>query len=89
MLLALPEVDVRKFEWLGNGGMAELSELMGVDVFSRIFSDAADCGFKLVNPRTRVEKVMVFDSVEKVNGEIGSWTFKAMDGSVFVEIFND
>lgn len=84
MIHALSTVDVHQFDWDGNRGVSEISDLPLVRLFERIFDGACDCGFKLVNPRSRVEKVMVLK-------ETGPdwWEFEALDKTVLITIFND
>lgn len=47
-----PVHSASKFTWKNGVGVAEASDLRPVPLFGRLFNDACDLGFRLLNPAT-------------------------------------
>jgi len=86
-----------RFTWSKDGakdrpqGCAEVSDLPGLSApFRRVFDDSCDYGFAIRSQRTG--KVVVFTVVEEldaVEGDVGGWYLRSLDGAVEVIVFND
>lgn len=63
------EINAGKFSWVGEFGFAELSDLKGCNLFGRLYDDAADVGFVLVNPQTGSKIPFYLDDTENVDGD--------------------
>ncbi len=65
-----PVHSASKFSWKKGVGVAEASDLRGTPLFGRLFDDACDLGFRLLNPSTgRCEPFYLSHEDKDASGE--------------------
>ena len=93
----LPNVPVHQggqFSWEGNVGYADASDIGG-RWYSRVYSDAADLGFKVKSGKTG--RVLTFfyvreardDNPLQSDGDLLFTEFKTSDGKFTIRVNND
>ena len=87
--LPLPTHDGKLFDWTGNVGMAEASDL-GRNFTGRVWNDACDTGFIVRGKREDV--VFVYQGALSHSSDISDvygFRYKSLDGRFQVDIIND
>jgi len=65
-----PVHSASRFSWSKGVGVAEASDLRGTPLFGRLYDDACDLGFRLLNPRThKVEAFYLSHEDKDASGE--------------------
>ena len=84
------EHDIRSFSWRRAVGTAELSDFfLGKKIMTKMFRDACDEGFTVVNHESGNKRDFFLTRVNEQEGDLVSFEFQTSDGKLTIIIFND
>lgn len=61
---------------------AEASDFGNYNFFQRIYDDACDCGFRVVNPRSNQSILLILEKTIEDDLEVVGWQFVPLDDDI-------
>jgi translation initiation factor IF-1 len=83
------EHDIRSFTWHLNVGTAEMSDFANKKIMTKMFRDACDEGFSVVNHKSGIKRDFFLTRVNEQEGDLVNLEFQTSDGKLTIIIFND